>query len=247
MLSAAVVLLLGLGSVSAAPAAPAPPPPAPPGWSLYPGHCMGNTGCDAGHCNCQGDFLDGDGDFDAALAHCKRVPECKSFAISHSRNGYELYPWTNWSAVPNHDWTAYATDSAIKPPSPPPRPAPSPRPKPASSVPPNLHEVECAVHAFAYEFGTERVPKATTALHDALNLEDCKSAEHVAQIRAATARADAAAARAPQESAALHAAASVVHVATTGSDATGKGTAAAPFASLGKAQLAARSAPKPCT
>ena len=40
-------------------------------------------------------------------------------------------------------------------------------------------------------------------------------------------------------------AASVIHVATTGSDATGDGTAAKPFASLGKAQTASRAAAKP--
>ena len=134
-------------------------------------------------------------------------------------------------------------NSAVKPPTPPPHPAPAPGP-PHPSALPNLHEIECAVHAFAYEFGTERVPAATSALHDALNLGDCTSEEHVAQIAAATERAQAAAA-APRVPAALASAATVIHVATTGSDATGKGTASAPFASLAKAQAAARSAPKP--
>eukprot|EP01044_Picomonas_judraskeda_P043882 COSAG03_NODE_23295_length_281_cov_0.840659_1_plen_58_part_01 len=43
--------------------------------------------------------------------------------------------------------------------------------EPGSSTPPNLHEIECAVHAYAYEFGSKNVPKATAALHDALNLQ----------------------------------------------------------------------------
>ena len=179
------MLLLGcLGwlAATAALAAAARSPPAPAGWSHFPGHCMADTGCDRGHCSCgthphqlnPSDCHEGSckcktetGCFETALARCKKTPNCKSFALMGGE--YEMFTLTNWSAVPNSDWDSYAMDSNVKPPTPPPHHGPSPSP-PKPTLP-NLHEVECAVHAYAYEFGVAAVPSATAALHDALNLQ----------------------------------------------------------------------------
>jgi hypothetical protein len=115
----------------------------------------------------------------------------------------------------------------------------------SSPDPPNLHELECAVHAFAHEFGAARVPSASAALRDALNLQDCAGAELQAQITKTIATSSdrtTSAARAPL---AGHRAASAIHVALTGSDSSGTGAASAPFATLARAQRAARAATKP--
>jgi hypothetical protein len=118
-------------------------------------------------------------------------------------------------------------------------------PPPPSSLPANLHELECAFHTFALEFGTANVPSASKALHDALNLDSCAgTADRVAEI---TERAQAAAAAAPVTDPLAASFASVIHVATTGSDASGTGAAAAPFATLGRAQKAAQAAAKPAS
>eukprot|EP01043_Picozoa_sp_COSAG02_P039452 COSAG02_NODE_3115_length_7335_cov_2.741017_8_plen_387_part_00 len=153
-----------------------------------------------------------------------------------------MFALNNWSAVPNAEWDSYAMDSAVRPPPAP--PAPPPAPKSGSSTPPNLHEIECAVHAYAYEFGTKNVPKATAALHDALNLQDCTAPEVVAQVSAATERAQATVAALQPR---VFDRATTIHVAKSGSDATGTGSASAPFATLEKAQAAARAATKPVT
>eukprot|EP01043_Picozoa_sp_COSAG02_P039453 COSAG02_NODE_3115_length_7335_cov_2.741017_9_plen_156_part_00 len=46
-------------SLSAEAAPPAPGPPAPPGWTHFPGHCMGDPRCKGSHCNCAGGHLGG--------------------------------------------------------------------------------------------------------------------------------------------------------------------------------------------
>ena len=118
-------------------------------------------------------------------------------------------------------------------------------PPPPSSVPANLHELECAFHTFALEFGTANVPSASKALHDALNLDSCAgTAARVAEI---TKRAQLAVATAPAGEALSFSFASVLHVATTGSDTSGTGSVSAPFATLGRAQKAAQSAAKPAS
>jgi hypothetical protein len=264
-----------LASMAASIALTLPPSawPAPPaGWSQHPGHCMGEYGCTNEHCNCAGpptQICDATkplcqcrgtaaNSLTACFAHaievCNATAGCKSIAMSaKGRAGsFELFSLTNWSAVKNPDWHAYAMDSAVPPPKHPNPPHHSPSPPGSSSVPPNLHELECAVHAFAYEFGTNKVPASAAALHDALNLAECKgslSPGLSAQVAATTARAQAqATAAASHVSAQLgSSAASVIHVATGGDDSAGTGSAAAPFKTLGRAQLAARSAPKPAT
>lgn len=111
-------------------------------------------------------------------------------------------------------------------------------------VPDNLHALECAFHTFALEFGTANVPSAAGALHEALNLGSCPAS--AGEVAAITKRAAAAAAAAPTTDP-LTGAASVIHVATTGSDSSGTGSASAPFASLARAQTAARAAAKPAS
>jgi hypothetical protein len=44
---------------------------------------------------------------------------------------------------------------------------------PDPAEPPNVHELECAVHAFAHAFGVAKVPSAGPALADALHLDSC--------------------------------------------------------------------------
>eukprot|EP01051_Picozoa_sp_SAG22_P000690 SAG22_NODE_20_length_32168_cov_40.859241_20_plen_362_part_00 len=121
---------------------------------------------------------------------------------------------------------------------------------PPGDVPADLHELECAFHTFALEFGTQHVPSASKALHDALNLGSCPgTADQVAEItaRAQVAAAAAAAAAAAPAGPLDSPFASVIHVATTGSDASGTGSPAAPFATLGRAQKAAQAAAKPAS
>eukprot|EP01050_Picozoa_sp_SAG11_P004620 SAG11_NODE_300_length_11057_cov_5.223469_4_plen_279_part_00 len=124
---------------SAHPPAPAPPPPpknrddppAPPGWRLYRGYCMNDEACrPAKHsgwsgCPCADGSLVGEvkcagGSSRAqcvrtAMAACKATKNCT--ALSLLGGSYQLWPYNNWSAVPNTGWDSYAMVGP-KPPSP---------------------------------------------------------------------------------------------------------------------------------
>ena len=90
-------------------------------------------------------------------------------------------------------------------------------------------------HQFAFEYGTNLVTSSPQALHDALNLGNCSSlldASTLAANRAVLARS-------PAVRGELAAAAgTTLYVAKTGSDTTGTGTEAKPFASLHAAAAA---------
>ena len=74
--------------------------------------------------------------------------------------------------------------------------------------------------------------------------QDCTAPEVIAQVTAATERAQATVAALKPRA---FVGATTIHVAKSGSDSSGTGSAASPFASLEKAQQAARAAAKPVT
>ena len=134
------------------------PPVTPTGWTHFPGQCMApmkGRRCSEGHCDCgsppvqlaYGKCAAGMSTcFDTAQAACKAKKACTSFGFTGamgSTGHYELWSLTNWSAVPNSDWDAYAMNSADKPagwkpyapPAPPCTPGPTTcKPAPAGSI-----------------------------------------------------------------------------------------------------------------
>ena len=114
------------------PPSPSPPaaansdPPAPPGWRLFRGSCMNdnrNKKCGANHCCCADGSLIGETQCPAgssrpacvsmALARCKALQNCRSFSLMG--NMYQLWPFNNWSAVPNSEWDSYAMNGPAPP------------------------------------------------------------------------------------------------------------------------------------
>ena len=103
---------------------------------------------------------------------------------------------------------------------------------------PDFENLECSFHQLAFEFGTKIVPSSPQALHDALNLDSCKSFADESTLRS---NAQILAAP-PTIKGELPSSGPTYYVATTGSDATGSGTESAPFASLHAAAAAIRKA-----
>jgi hypothetical protein len=113
--------------------------------------------------------------------------------------------------------------------------------------PANLHELECAVSELALSFGAARFPAdaagVAAALHTAFHLEACSAASTAA---AAVPRPKNSG---PQLGGYHHGAAvgdtsgATLYVSPAGSDASGDGSEAKPFATLQKAQAAVRRTP----
>ena len=108
---------------------------------------------------------------------------------------------------------------------------------PPPPVVPEFEELECRLHQMAFEFATSKVRTNPKALHDALMLgAHCSTVAN----KEANARVLAAA---PPTRGELPDDGSTIYVATTGSDASGTGSEAAPFASLHAAAAAIRKQP----
>jgi len=116
-----------------------------------------------------------------------------------------------------------------------------PPPPPSNKIPktpiPDFENLLCSFQQAAFEYGTKMVPSSPQALHDALNLETCKSLADEATLRNNARILDAPAARKGELPGA---AATTLYVATTGSDSSGTGSESAPFASLHGAAAAIR-------
>ena len=109
--------------------------------------------------------------------------------------------------------------------------------------PPDMAQLECAIHQLAFEYGTSIVKSSPRALHDALNLANCSFELGEATVRANERRVAAPPAHLPPPLAASQAQ-STFFVAPDGSD-DATGTVASPFETLHHAAAAARAAPKP--
>jgi hypothetical protein len=112
---------------------------------------------------------------------------------------------------------------------------------PPPPVVPEFEKLECLLHQLAFEFGTSRVRTSPQSLHDALMLGsggNCSAfADTELNARILSARPP------PRGELPSRGSGRTIYVATTGSDTTGTGSEAAPFASLHAAAAAIRSAP----
>eukprot|EP00729_Bicosta_minor_P002862 gene2862-15982_t len=108
--------------------------------------------------------------------------------------------------------------------------------------PPNLHELECAVNQYALEYGSNLVPSAAGALHDALNLWNCSSSPSRKSAIAASKRLPRPSFPSPHGGIPF---ASTFYVSTTGSDTAAGTSASTPFKTLERARRAALTAAKP--
>ena len=109
---------------------------------------------------------------------------------------------------------------------------------PPPPIVPDFDALECKLHQLAFEFGSARVPTSPQAFHDALRLGNCS--DHV--DAAAIGRILAAPPPVRGELPSGNGADTTLYVATTGSDSSGIGSEAAPFASLHAAAAAIRKA-----
>lgn len=110
--------------------------------------------------------------------------------------------------------------------------------------PPNLQELECAVHQYAFEYGSAKVSGNAAALHAGLNLDNCSAwlSSEQRRANAATIAAKPAGKTRFPRPALRRGAASFFVDGTSGAD-TNPGTEAAPFQTLARARDAARALP----
>lgn len=124
--------------------------------------------------------------------------------------------------------------------------AAAPRGGLAGTPPANLHELECAVHQYAFEYGSAKIASNAAALHAGLNLDNCTAWLTPEQQRAAAAviaAKPAGTTRGALRSQVWIAAAANFFVdAAAGAD-TNPGTQALPFRTLKRARDVARTLP----
>jgi hypothetical protein len=110
--------------------------------------------------------------------------------------------------------------------------------------PPNLPELECALHQLAFEYGSAKVSTNAASLHAALRLDNCSHLLSTKQLQnnAETIRRmdHMAVKQLEHHGSSRELDARTLFVATTGSDNAGDGTLAKPFASLVHARDVAR-------
>eukprot|EP00928_Gymnodinium_smaydae_P026730 TRINITY_DN20901_c0_g1_i1.p1 TRINITY_DN20901_c0_g1~~TRINITY_DN20901_c0_g1_i1.p1 ORF type:complete len:912 (+),score=66.56 TRINITY_DN20901_c0_g1_i1:74-2809(+) len=102
---------------------------------------------------------------------------------------------------------------------------------------PNFHELECAMHQLAFEFGTAKVPSSPQALHDALILGNCSQFADSATLEL---NRQILSSRPWPRKLPPAPAANKVFVSTDGDDSTGDGSSSKPFATLHAAASAMR-------